>query len=83
MNRKDIGALVYLPEDKKIETYSAENLEAFTTIEDYWMKREGLVFYPFDRTKQAFFFGKEKINLLPAFNTLSNVMEPLWSVAYS
>ena len=60
MNRKDIGALVYLPEDKKIETYSAENLEAFTTIEDYWMKREGLVFYPFDRTKQAFFFGKEK-----------------------
>ena len=60
IERRDIGALVYLPEEKKIETYSSEFLEPFTEIDDYWMKREGLVFYPFDRTKQAFFFGKEK-----------------------
>jgi isochorismate synthase len=58
--RKDIGALVYLPEEKKIESYQSDNLESFTEIDDYWMKREGLVFYPFDRSKQAFFFAKDK-----------------------
>ncbi len=58
-NPEDIGALVYLPNQKKIERYDASNLESFSEIDDYWMKKEGLVYFPFDRTKQAYFFSKE------------------------
>ena len=36
-------------------------MEAFEDIDAYWMKREGLMFYPFDRSKQAFFFGKNVV----------------------
>jgi isochorismate synthase len=61
MDSKNIGALVYLPGEKKIESYSVDNLESFTEIDEYWMQHEGLLFYPFDRTKQAFFFNKKKI----------------------
>lgn len=57
MDPQKIGALVYLPGEKKIEQYSTEGMELFGELEDYWMKREGLLFYPFDRNKQAFFFG--------------------------
>lgn len=61
MELENLGALVYLPGEKKIEKYDADCMEAFEHIEDYWMKRQGLVFYPFDRSKQAFFFGKEVV----------------------
>ncbi|NNJ54624.1 MAG: chorismate-binding protein [Bacteroidia bacterium] len=61
MNKtENIGALVYLPEKNKIERYDAENLESFSDIDDYWMKQEGLVYFPFDRTKQAYFYNKTK-----------------------
>ena len=36
-------------------------MESFDEIDAYWMQREGLLFYPFDRSKQAFFFGKEPV----------------------
>jgi isochorismate synthase len=55
-----IGALVYLPEEKEIKKYNAEHLESFKEIDSYWMQREGLLFYPFDRSKQAYFFGENK-----------------------
>ena len=61
MDLESIGALVYLPVDKKIETYSKDSLETFEEIDAYWMQREGLIFYPFDRSKQAFFYGKEPV----------------------
>jgi isochorismate synthase len=57
MTLDNIGALVYLPNEHKIETYSADSLESFEEIDAYWMQREGLLFYPFDRSKQAFFFS--------------------------
>ena len=59
MDIENLGALIYLPGEKKIEKYDADCMEAFENIDDYWMKRQGLVFYPFDRSKQAFFFGKK------------------------
>ncbi len=62
MQSDKIGALVYLPSEKKIETYNLEHLEAFTEIDDYWMQKEGLVFYPFDRTKPAYFYSKTKVD---------------------
>lgn len=61
MDVDKIGALVYLPGEKKIETYGADCMESFDEIDAYWMQREGLLFYPFDRSKQAFFFGKEPV----------------------
>lgn len=62
MDVEKIGALVYLPAEKKIETYAADAMESFDEIDAYWMQREGLLFYPFDRSKQAFFFGKEPVD---------------------
>lgn len=59
---QNIGALVYLPQDKLIETYYLNQLHNFTSIEDYWMKKEGLVFFPFDRNRQAYFYSKSEIN---------------------
>ncbi len=61
MDLENLGALVYLPGEKKIEKYDADCMEAFEDIDAYWMKREGLMFYPFDRSKQAFFFGKNVV----------------------
>ena len=61
MDLESIGALVYLPGEKKIESYSKDCLESFEEIDAYWMQREGLIFYPFDRSKQAFFYGKEPV----------------------
>ncbi len=62
MDINNIGALVYLPEEQKIESYSVENLESFTEIDAYWMQHEGLLFYPFDRTKPAYFFNKKAVD---------------------
>lgn len=62
MELENLGALVYLPQEKIIERYDADCMEAFEDIDDYWMKRQGLVFYPFDRSKQAFFFGTEPVD---------------------
>ena len=61
MEVEKIGALVYLPAEKKIETYAADAMESFEEIDAYWMQREGLLFYPFDRSKQAFFYGKKTV----------------------
>lgn len=61
MDLENLGALVYLPGEKIIEKYDADCMEAFEDIDAYWMKREGLMFYPFDRSKQAFFFGKNVV----------------------
>jgi isochorismate synthase len=55
----NVGALVYLPDQKKIVKYTADSMESFEEIDAYWMQREGLLFYPFDRSKQAFFFSNE------------------------
>lgn len=57
MELDNIGALIYLPHPKKIEQYSAQSIEYFDSLETYWMKKEGLIFYPFDHSKQAYFFG--------------------------
>ncbi|MFY0644267.1 MAG: chorismate-binding protein [Bacteroidia bacterium] len=38
--------------------FEPEGLEEFTQIDDYWMKREGLIFYPFDRNRKAYFLAK-------------------------
>ncbi|PCJ66716.1 MAG: hypothetical protein COA58_04455 [Bacteroidetes bacterium] len=62
MDIENIGALVYLPGEKKIETYAKDSMESFEEIDAYWLQREGLLFYPFDRSKQAFFFGKEPVD---------------------
>lgn len=56
-----IGAMVYLPDEQRIEAYRATNVQVFSEIRDYWMKSEGLVFFPFDRSRQAFFFSKAKV----------------------
>ena len=34
--------------------------EPFTQLEDYWMKREGLIFFPFDRNKAAYFLSSDE-----------------------
>jgi len=68
-----IGALVYLPNQKKIERYNSESMEVFDEIDAYWMQREGLIFYPFDRKKQAFFFGTEPVeNAVSEFDICPN-----------
>jgi isochorismate synthase len=59
---QNIGALVYLPEEKSLSTYSKDNLHQFTKIKDYWMKEEGLVFFPFNRNRTAYFFSKNTPN---------------------
>ena len=58
-NEEHIGALVYLPRNQKIERYEAFGLEPFSNIDDYWMRKSGLVFFPFDRTRQAYFFSNK------------------------
>ena len=60
MDIENLGALVYLPAEKKIQRYDADCMESFDEIDAYWMQRQGLIFYPFDRSKPAYFFGKEK-----------------------
>lgn len=81
MDIENLGALVYLPGEKKIEKYDADCMEAFENIDDYWMKREGLVFYPFDRSKQAFFFGKKPVeNTVKEFDLSPN--ESLSQIEY-
>ena len=57
METENIGALVHIPHQKKIEQFPLNCMELFETLDSYWMKKEGLVFYPFDRTKQAYFYG--------------------------
>ena len=66
MALENIGALVYLPDEKKIERYTADSMESFDEIDAYWMQREGLLFYPFDRSKQAYFFSNN-----PSENTIT------------
>jgi len=81
MDIENLGALVYLPGEKKIEKYDADCMEAFENIEDYWMKRKGLVFYPFDRSKQAFFFGDTPVeNPVKEFDLSPN--DPLSQIEY-
>ena len=81
MEIEKIGALVYLPAEKKIETYAADAMESFDEIDAYWMQREGLLFYPFDRNKQAFFFGKEPVeNAVNEFDLSPN--DPLTKEEY-
>jgi len=73
MNVDKIGALVYLPVDKKIVQYSTDSMETFEEIDAYWMQREGLVFYPFDRAKPAYFFGTESVeNQVGTFDVSKN-----------
>ncbi|MBR9861276.1 chorismate-binding protein [bacterium] len=52
-------ALCYLPGEQKVKTFQPDHIEVFQDIEKYWMKRKGLVFYPFDRTKPAYFFAND------------------------
>lgn len=59
MDVENIGALIYTPNNHEIMQYKSDSMELFQEIEDYWMKKEGLIFFPFDPSKQAFFFGKE------------------------
>ena len=42
--------------------YRADGLEEYTQIEDYWMKREGIIFYPFNRQQKAYFFPSAGTN---------------------
>ncbi|MGB0850867.1 MAG: chorismate-binding protein [Bacteroidia bacterium] len=73
---ENIGALVYLPSEKKIESYAKDCMESFDEIDAYWMQREGLLFYPFDRNKQAYFFGTQPVeNEIKEFDLSPN--EPL------
>jgi len=60
MDTENIGALIHIPQQHKIEQYQLNCMELFDTIDKYWMKKEGLVFYPFDRSKQAYFFGNKE-----------------------
>lgn len=57
MDAENIGALIHIPHHNKIEQYPLDCMELFDSIDNYWMKKEGLVFYPFDQSKQAYFFG--------------------------
>jgi isochorismate synthase len=50
-------ALCYTPHNQQLLRFSPKHLEQFTNIDDYWMKRKGLLFYPFDRSKPAYFFS--------------------------
>ena len=81
MELERIGALVYLPAGKKIERYEADCMESFEDIDSYWMNKEGLIFYPFDRNKQAYFFGKSKVeNQVKEFDLSLN--DPLTQSEY-
>ena len=81
MALENIGALVYLPDEKKIERYTADSMESFEEIDAYWMQREGLLFYPFDRSKQAYFFSNEpNENAITEFDLSPN--EPLTQLEY-
>ena len=51
-------AIVKLPSTETYLKFQPDGLEEFTQIEDYWMKREGLIFYPFDRNRKAYFLAK-------------------------
>ena len=45
-----------MPSEGVVRQFEPSNLEIFTEIGDYWGKREGLIFFPFDRNSNAYFF---------------------------
>lgn len=56
MSSNKISAACYLPGEEKVLEFKPKDIELFTEIEDYWGKRDGLIFYPFDRNSPAYFF---------------------------
>lgn len=61
-NSNKICAKCYLPSEGKMHEFQPRDLEVFTDIDDYWGKREGLVFFPFDRKSTAYFFSLDEAN---------------------
>ena len=45
MSSKRIKANIKLPNTSDVQHFTADCLEAFTSIDEYWMKRDGLVFF--------------------------------------
>lgn len=60
MSSKHYLGLCYLPSEGEVLRFSPEEIELFTSIDDFWGKREGLVFFPFDRNARAYFFPTDK-----------------------
>lgn len=58
---RKVKAKCYLPADGRIREYSMNEPEVFTEITDYWGKREGVVFFPFDRNSSAYFFSNDVV----------------------
>lgn len=62
-NFSEIGAKICLPSGEEFE-YNLSHIEYLSSIDDVWMKRDGLVFFPFDRNQDAIFYpeikGKKK-----------------------
>lgn len=60
MSTGNYQALCYLPAEGETLSFSPSEIELFTSIDDFWGKREGLVFFPFDRNARAYFFPTDK-----------------------
>jgi len=57
-----IGAVVKLPHSQEEFQFSKANISLLSSIEDVWMKENGLVFFPFDRNQDAIFFSESAKN---------------------
>lgn len=55
----EIGAKIRLPNGEEFE-YNLSHIEYLSSIDDVWMKRDGLVFFPFDRNQDAIFYPEVK-----------------------
>ncbi len=59
MTSNQSAVLCKFPDKEDIISIASDGIEEYTQLEDYWMKREGVVFYPFDRNQKAYFFAKD------------------------
>lgn len=57
-----IGAVVKLPNSNEEFQFSRTHISILSSIDDVWMKENGLVFFPFDRNQDAIFFSETTIN---------------------
>ena len=42
METENIGALVHIPHQKKIEQFPLNCMELFETLDSYWMKKDNI-----------------------------------------
>lgn len=61
MTEQTFYAKCHLPQEQEVLEYRPLALEEFSQLEDYWMKREGMLFIPFNPDQHGYFFSKEEV----------------------